>query len=41
MLVDNVSLGPWGPRPKRTQLVFIGRSLDQSRMKQEFESCLA
>jgi G3E family GTPase len=41
MLVDNASLGRWGPRPKRTQLVFIGRNLDQSRMRRDFEICLA
>jgi G3E family GTPase len=41
MLVDNASLGRWGARPKRTQLVFIGKNLDQSRMKQDFEICLA
>jgi len=41
MLVDNASLGRWGPRPKRTQLVFIGKNLDQVRMRQDFEICLA
>ena len=41
MLVDNASLGRWGPRPKRTQLVFIGKNLDPVRMRQDFEICLA
>jgi G3E family GTPase len=41
MLVDNASLGSWGKHPKRTQLVFIGKNLDQSRMRREFETCLA
>jgi len=41
MLVDNASLGRWGARPKRTQLVFIGKNLDQMRMRQDFEVCLA
>jgi G3E family GTPase len=41
MLVDNASLGRWGPRPKRTQLVFIGKNLDAVRMRQDFEICLA
>jgi G3E family GTPase len=41
MLIDNASLGRWGPRPKRTQLVFIGKNLDQSRMRQDFEMCVA
>jgi G3E family GTPase len=41
MLVDNASLGCWGPRPKRTQLVFIGKNLDPARMRQDFEICLA
>jgi G3E family GTPase len=41
MLVDNTSLGPWGTRPKRTQLVFIGKNLDESAMRSGFEICLA
>jgi G3E family GTPase len=41
MLIDNASLGPWGARPKRTQLVFIGKNLDQSRMAHDFQHCLA
>jgi G3E family GTPase len=40
MLVDNTSLGPWGRRPRRTQLVFIGKNLDRGQMMAGFESCL-
>ena len=41
MLTDTSILGPWGERPRRTQLVFIGRDLNQQSMIQGFESCLA
>jgi G3E family GTPase len=41
MLIDNTSLGPWGDRPRRTQLVIIGKNLDYEAMMQGFESCLA
>jgi G3E family GTPase len=41
MLTDTTSLGPWGDRPRRTQLVFIGRLLDQRALMDGFESCLA
>jgi G3E family GTPase len=41
MLTDTTSLGPWGDRPRRTQLVFIGRLLDQQALIDGFESCLA
>ena len=40
MVVDTNALGPWGDRPRRTQLVFIGRELDKERLSREFESCL-
>jgi G3E family GTPase len=40
MVVDTSTLGPWGDRPRRTQLVFIGRELDQVVMKQGFDACL-
>ena len=29
-----------GTRPRRNQLVFIGRNLDEQSMRQEFEACL-
>jgi G3E family GTPase len=40
MVVDTSSLGPWGDRPRRTRLVFIGRELDRSLLSQGFEACL-
>ena len=41
MVVDTSSLGPWGDRPKRTQLVFIGRELDQPLLRQGFDACVS
>ena len=41
MLVDSASLGPWGERPRRTQLVFIGKHLDSEEMIKGFEACFA
>jgi Cobalamin synthesis protein cobW C-terminal domain len=40
MVVDTSALGPWGDRPRRTQLVFIGRELDETVLRQGFEACL-
>jgi G3E family GTPase len=40
MVVDTSALGPWGDRPRLTQLVFIGRELDQSVLTQGFDACL-
>jgi G3E family GTPase len=40
MVVDTSALGPWGERPRRTQLVFIGRDLDKDLLTRGFESCL-
>jgi G3E family GTPase len=40
MVVDTSTLGPWGDRPRRTQLVFIGRELDQQLLTQGFDACL-
>jgi G3E family GTPase len=40
MVVDTSALGPWGDRPRRTQLVFIGRELDEAALRQSFEACL-
>jgi G3E family GTPase len=39
MVVDTSSLGPWGDRPRRTELVFIGRELDRDLLVQGFEAC--
>jgi G3E family GTPase len=40
MVVDTHVLGPWGDRPRRSQLVFIGRELDEAALRQGFASCL-
>jgi len=40
MVVDTSTLGSWGARPPRTQLVFIGRDLDQATLESGFEACL-
>ena len=39
MVVDTSSLGPWGNRPRRSQLVFIGRELDRDLLSRGFEAC--
>jgi G3E family GTPase len=41
MSLDASSLGPWGDRRRRTQLVFIGRDLDTDSLRSGFESCVA
>jgi G3E family GTPase len=41
MVVDTSSLGPWGDRPRKTQLVFIGRELDQQSLRQGFDACVS
>ncbi len=41
MVCDTSALGPWGDRPRRTQLVFIGRELDRESLWAGFEACLA
>ena len=40
MIVDGQPDREWGDDPRRNQLVFIGRNLDEQGMKQEFEACL-
>ena len=40
MLFDGQPDQPWGDAPRRNQLVFIGRNLDEQGMRQGFESCL-
>ncbi|MCY4313538.1 MAG: GTP-binding protein, partial [Gammaproteobacteria bacterium] len=40
MLVDGQPDRPWGDAPRRNQLVFIGRNLDEESMRQGFEACL-
>jgi hypothetical protein len=39
MMVDTSTLGPWGARPRRTQLVFIGRELERDLFVRGFEAC--
>ena len=40
MLFDGQPDQPWGDTPRRNQLVFIGRNLDEQSMRHEFEACL-
>ncbi|MEM8500290.1 MAG: GTP-binding protein [Pseudomonadota bacterium] len=40
MLFDGQPDRPWGDSPRRNQLVFIGRNLDEAEMRSDFESCL-
>lgn len=41
MLFDGQPDRPWGDAPRRNQLVFIGRNLDEDAMREGFEACLA
>jgi G3E family GTPase len=41
MVVDTSTLGSWGARSRRTQLVFIGRDLDRDSLASGFEACLS
>ena len=40
MLFDGQPEREWGDEPRRNQLVFIGRNLDEQGMRQGFEACL-
>lgn len=40
MLFDGQPDKPWGDMPRRNQLVFIGRNLDERSIRLGFESCL-
>ena len=40
MLFDGQPDRPWGDMPRRNQLVFIGRNLDEQEMRRGFEACL-
>jgi G3E family GTPase len=40
MLIDGQPDRPWGDTPRRNQLVFIGRNLDEESIRQGFEACL-
>lgn len=41
MLIDAANGGPWGKRPRRNSLVFIGRNLDRAALNKGFRKCLA
>ena len=41
MLIDAANGGPWGDRPRKNSLVFIGRHLDRAALNAGFRSCLA
>jgi G3E family GTPase len=41
MLFDSQPEKPWGDTPRRNQLVFIGRNLDEDAIRAGFEACLA
>ena len=40
MLFDGQPDRPWGNTPRRNQLIFIGRNLDEQGMRQGFDACL-
>ena len=40
MLFDGQPDRSWGGEPRRNQLVFIGRNLDEQDMRRGFETCL-
>ncbi len=40
MLIDGANGGPWGERPRRNRLVFIGRNLDRDALDKGFRACL-
>ena len=40
MLFDAKPDRPWDDLPRRNQLVFIGRNLDEEEMRKGFEECL-
>ncbi|MEN0061187.1 MAG: GTP-binding protein [Myxococcota bacterium] len=40
MLIDGQPDRPWGDSPRRNQLVFIGRNLDEEGMRKGFDACL-
>ncbi len=39
MMMDTQDLGPWGDRPRGSQLVLIGRNLDAAALRQGFAQC--
>jgi G3E family GTPase len=41
MMFDGRLEQPWGDRPRRNTLVFIGRNLDRQELEAGLESCIA
>ena len=41
MIMDAANGGPWGQRPRKNTLVFIGRNLDRATLNAGFRNCLA
>jgi hypothetical protein len=39
--MDAANGGPWGKRPRKNILVFIGRNLDRAALNAGFRGCLA
>ena len=39
MMMDTQDLGPWGDRPRGSQLVLIGRNLDAAALQHGFSEC--
>ncbi|MBQ3818200.1 MAG: GTP-binding protein [Acetobacter sp.] len=41
MMADGNTIGPWKPNePRESRLVFIGRHLNHTQLRQDFENCL-
>ena len=40
MIMNAANGGPWGARPRRNRLVFIGRNLDRAALNAGFRACL-
>ena len=40
MLIDAANGGPWGKRPRRNTVVFIGRNLGRAELNKGFRKCL-
>ena len=40
MLIDSQPEREWGDLPRRNQLVFIGRNLDETSIREGFNKCL-
>ncbi len=40
MLLDPADGGPWGNKPRRNTLVFIGRNLDRDELNASFQDCI-